>query len=239
MNGQVKNEGNVEIGGFGPYPISFRSLIPKASECTNLIVPVCLSATHIAYGSIRMEPVFMVLAQSSATAAVMAINSKTDIQKTDIASLQNILTTNPLADGSAFDVLVDNDNAKLVTTTGAWTSEKKGGYGPSYLVTTDKNSTVRFSTSIDRKGKYNCFIYVPKVAGPSSVMSASVTVGKNKVEKTINPAEVIVEGQTSGEWVSLGTYTLSGKETVEVEVSAKNADGKVVADAVIWTPVKN
>ena len=57
VNGMVKNEGDVEIGGFGPYPIAYRSIIPKAAECKNLLVPVCLSATHIAYGSIRMEPV--------------------------------------------------------------------------------------------------------------------------------------------------------------------------------------
>jgi hypothetical protein len=126
-----------------------------------------------------------------------------------------------------------------VTTTGNWTSEKKGGYGSSYLVTTDQNSSVKFSTTIDRKGKYNCFLYVPKVTQPSSTMPIVVTIGNKKVEKLIKPSEVIVEGQTSGEWVSLGVYTLSGKETVDVEVSANGTDGKVVADAVIWTPVKN
>jgi len=71
----VKNEGNVEIGGGLPYPISYRSIIPKEEECKNLLVPVCLSASHIAYGSIRMEPVFMVLAQSAAIAAAEAINT--------------------------------------------------------------------------------------------------------------------------------------------------------------------
>ncbi|MEP7324265.1 MAG: FAD-dependent oxidoreductase, partial [Saprospiraceae bacterium] len=72
VNGMVKNEGDVQVGGFGPYPISYRSLTPKIDQCTNLLVPVCLSSTHIAYGSIRMEPVFMILGQSAATAAALA-----------------------------------------------------------------------------------------------------------------------------------------------------------------------
>ena len=72
--GYVRNEGNVEAHVKGPYPVSYRSIIPKASECDNLFVPVCLSATHIAFGSIRMEPVFMVMGQSAATAACMAID---------------------------------------------------------------------------------------------------------------------------------------------------------------------
>lgn len=89
--GKVRNEGNVEVGGFPPYPISYQSIVPKKSECTNLLVPVCLSSTHIAFGSIRMEPVFMVLAQSAATAAVQAINSETDIQKISYTKLQEQL----------------------------------------------------------------------------------------------------------------------------------------------------
>lgn len=80
-SGNVRNEGDVEIGGFPPYSISYKSIVPKREECTNLLVPVCLSSSHIAFGSIRMEPVFMVLAQSAATAAVHAINEEKDIQK--------------------------------------------------------------------------------------------------------------------------------------------------------------
>jgi len=80
-SGHVKNEGDVQVGGFPPYPISYRSIVPKASECENLLVPICLSASHIAYGSIRMEPVFMILGQSAATAAAVAIDSHSSVQK--------------------------------------------------------------------------------------------------------------------------------------------------------------
>lgn len=79
-NGFVKNEGNVEAHGFKPYPISYKSLVPKKEECENLIVPVCLSATHIAFGSIRMEPVFMVLGQTAATAASLALDNDSSVQ---------------------------------------------------------------------------------------------------------------------------------------------------------------
>ncbi len=90
-NGQAKNEGDVEVGGFLPYPISYRSIIPKAEECTNLLVPVCLSASHIAFGSIRMEPVFMVLGQSAAIAASIAIKTNQPLQNIDYEKLREQL----------------------------------------------------------------------------------------------------------------------------------------------------
>jgi hypothetical protein len=80
-NGHAENEGDVQIGVSSPYPISYRSIVPKAAECENLLVPVCLSATHIAYGSIRMEPVFMILGQSAATAAALAMDGQTSVQQ--------------------------------------------------------------------------------------------------------------------------------------------------------------
>ncbi|MGN6602050.1 MAG: FAD-dependent oxidoreductase, partial [Ginsengibacter sp.] len=95
VNGMVKNEGNVEVGGFKPYPISYRSITPKQNECTNLLVPVCLSATHIAYGSIRMEPVFMVLGQSAAEAASLAIDEKVPVQQINVSRLQQWLKNDP------------------------------------------------------------------------------------------------------------------------------------------------
>ncbi|MFK7844877.1 MAG: FAD-dependent oxidoreductase, partial [Rhodothermales bacterium] len=86
--GHVRNEGDVEVGGFGPYPIAYGAIVPKKGEAKNLLVPVSLSATHMAYGSIRMEPVFMVLGQSAATAAVQAIDANVTVQDVDYATLR-------------------------------------------------------------------------------------------------------------------------------------------------------
>src|SRR5205085_2556175 len=90
-NGRAENEGDVQVGGFPPYPIAYRALIPKEAECDNLSVPVCLSATHIAYGSIRMEPVFMILGQSCATAACLAIDSRSALQDVNYPTLRRRL----------------------------------------------------------------------------------------------------------------------------------------------------
>ena len=92
--GFVKNEGNVEAHVKGPYPISYRSIVPKEKQCKNLLVPVCLSATHIAFGSIRMEPVFMVLGQSAAIAASIAIEKEIPVQQVNYIELQKALLEN-------------------------------------------------------------------------------------------------------------------------------------------------
>ncbi|MDR1518281.1 MAG: FAD-dependent oxidoreductase [Dysgonamonadaceae bacterium] len=102
INGMVKNEGDVQVGGFPPYPVSYRSLTPKREECRNLLVPVCLSASHIAYGSIRMEPVFMVLGESAAMAASMSIDTKKDIQDIDVKILiENLKMSVPQIKGAS------------------------------------------------------------------------------------------------------------------------------------------
>jgi hypothetical protein len=90
-NGHAENEGDVQVGGFPPYEISFRSIIPKQNECENLLVPICLSASHIAYGSIRMEPVFMVLGHSAAAAAALTIERGMPIQQINPSELKERL----------------------------------------------------------------------------------------------------------------------------------------------------
>lgn len=79
IDGRVVNEGDVEIP-VSPFPISYKSIRPKKDECTNLLVPVCLASSHIAYGSIRMEPIFMILGQSAAVAANLALDNQLNVQ---------------------------------------------------------------------------------------------------------------------------------------------------------------
>lgn len=91
IDGKVMAEGCLEGKVRTPYRVSYRSVVPSESQCTNLLVPVCLSSTHVAYGSIRMEPVFMILGQSCATAAAQAIDAGTSVQKVDYAKLRERL----------------------------------------------------------------------------------------------------------------------------------------------------
>jgi len=97
--GHVRNEGDVQLHIKSPYKIDYGCMVPRASECSNLLVPVCVSASHIAYGSIRMEPVFMILGQSAGTAASLAVDEKVPVQQVDYAKLKAKL----VADGQVLE----------------------------------------------------------------------------------------------------------------------------------------
>ncbi|MCH7228420.1 FAD-dependent oxidoreductase [Haloferula sp. A504] len=100
--GQLKNEGDIQMSlGGKPYPISYRSIVPARGECENLLVPWCLSSSHIAFGSIRMEPVGMVLGQSAATAAVQAIEAGTSVQDVEYGKLKEQL----IKDGQKLEII--------------------------------------------------------------------------------------------------------------------------------------
>lgn len=89
--GFVQNEGDVGVHIPEPYQISYGSIVPNKNECTNLLVPVCVSTSHIAYGSVRMEPVFMILGQAAATAAILAIDKNIPVQDVDYSILKEKL----------------------------------------------------------------------------------------------------------------------------------------------------
>jgi hypothetical protein len=243
VNGMVKNEGDVQIGGFPPYPISYRAIVPKSEDAKNVFVPVCLSASHIAYGSIRMEPVFMVLAQSAATAAVQAIDLNSSVQEVNISDLKESLLTNPLADASIREILVDNESPG-VELMGKWTHEKntRGCYGPSlFTALTSENTTpatARFHAIIEQPGTYEVYAYFPKAAGNSTVVNCVFNDGTKDYPLTLKPGDVPIVGQTSGEWISVGKYKLQKGSMPHLDITTSGADGIVVADAILFYPVR-
>ena len=89
--GLVQNEGDIGVHPDRPYSIDYGAILPKREECANLLVPVCVSSTHIAFGSIRMEPVFMILGQSAATAAVLALQNDLSPQDLPYELLRQVL----------------------------------------------------------------------------------------------------------------------------------------------------
>jgi hypothetical protein len=239
VNGMVKNEGNVEVGGFPPYPVGYGALIPKTEDCSNLLVPVCLSATHIAYGSIRMEPVFMALAQATAIAADLAIANNQSVQQVNADKIKTILQQNPLANGAHPDILIDNRDSLAITKVGNWKKTGGGSYGPDML-TVDSGATdlrsIQFAAHNHRTGKYHAYIYYPHLKKNAASTTIKVFNGKQQQTILVKKKDVMVQGQTSGEWVSIGTYDLKKGTPAIVEFSNENADGTVVADAVLWVP---
>jgi hypothetical protein len=101
-DGYVQNEGDIGVHPGAPYQIDKRSLLPLKNECSNLLVPVCLSSSHIAFGSIRMEPVFMILGQSAATLAVLALDIGLGIHEIPYEQLKEQL----LKDGQVLNNLI-------------------------------------------------------------------------------------------------------------------------------------
>jgi hypothetical protein len=239
VNNMVKNEGDVEVGGFPPYPISYRSLVPKTEECTNLLVPVCLSASHIAFGSIRMEPVFMVLGQVSALAASMAIDEKQAVQKVDVNELREIMETDPLLDGTPADIIVDDADEDCIVTSGKWETQSRYArtYNTSLLYSTDTDSeevNVKFMLTVLSKGLYKVYYYCPQVRGRNMELPGKLNLiihhSGGEEQKTINYLENV------GDWAFAGDYNFDAGSKHYIQLYTKNSDLPYIADAVLLVP---
>ena len=233
----VKNEGNVEIGGGLPYPIAYRSITPKREQCTNLLVPVCMSASHIAYGSIRMEPVFMVLGQAAAVAAALAVEQGgCDVQKVDSKDINAVIEKNPYMDGSQPDILVDDCDAGVSVDEG-WIARGRGGYGLSFyeLPLTDDVKTVRFSVdAMPSSGTWAVYSYQSRNKKLTSVTSFDILSGDKSHPVQFHRDDLNVLGQTSGDWALLGKYDFQEGQSAEVVISNAGADAPMRADAVLF-----
>ncbi|GAC1648149.1 MAG: FAD-dependent oxidoreductase [Gemmatimonadaceae bacterium] len=240
LAGMVKNEGDVQVGGFSPYPISYRAITPRRNEVANLLVPVALSASHIAYGSIRMEPVFMVLGQAAGVAAVLAVDTHAAVQRIDVREVQRRLRDNPLADGSTPEVIVDDSDIDRVHVTGAWErTATRGSYGPSLLKSGGGAGVVRFRPHLAVAGRYAVYIYWPRIGGLTS--NASVEIrhrgGAASVHVDMRSSTETAQGGLAS-WRPLGEFEFTEGDDGGVDINAPGADGVVVADAVLFLPLR-
>jgi len=255
-NGFVRNEGDVQVHGFGPYPISYKSIVPKESECANLIVPVCLSATHISYGSIRMEPVFMVLGQSSATAACQAIDENVSVQKINYSKLREHLVADkqilewkkggaPAAAGETPSVdtsklggiVVDDKQAEL---SGDWLTgiATPGFIGVGYIHDGNEKKgekTAKFTISVATAGTYDIRLAYSALGNRATNVPVTIAAGNETKTVKVNERKA---PPIEGRFVSLGKFKLEANSKAVVTVSNKETDGHVIVDAVQMVEAK-
>ncbi|MCE9562542.1 MAG: FAD-dependent oxidoreductase [Planctomycetes bacterium] len=249
-DGLVQNEGDVQQSPGGPYRIAYQSIVPKAGECPNLIVPVCMSSTHIAYGSIRMEPVFMILGQNAATAAVIAITDKVDVQKVEYAKLRKqmladkqVLEFDTPKRSDAIDpkklagVVVDDADAErkgFDTVSSANTPFVGVGYRHDGNKDRGKQSA-KFVADLPEAGMYEVRIAYTPNANRSTKVPVAVTHTEGTFTKTINQQKA---PPIDGLWISLGTFRFEKGKASMVITNEGVDDGYVVIDAVQWLPAK-
>ena len=250
-DGFVQNEGDVQVSPGGAYLISYKSVIPARGQVTNLSVPVCLSSSHIAYGSIRMEPVFMILGQSTATAAVQAIRGNKALQDLPYAALREQL----VKDGQVLDLppglkkqelisksslkglVLDDSDAKL---SGAWTSSTSSTkyVGTGYLHDGDVEKgekSLRWELIAPAAGEYELRLAYSSHSNRASNVPVTISVNGSESDFVINQKK---QPSHDGLFSSLGTYNLRTDDKIVVTVSNKHTDGYVVVDALQLLPSK-
>jgi len=248
QGGWVRNEGDVQVGVAGPYPISYRSIVPRAAQADNLLVPVALAATHIAYGSIRMEPVFMAMGQSAATAAVFAIDGRTTVQAVPYPVLRERL----LADGQILEwtgparaaaggidpkslagIVLDDTQAEYQ---GEWTTSTSARYlGSGYRH--DGNAvkgqcSATFRPEIPQAGEYEIFLLYP----PHANRADKVPVTVKPEGGTAKTVKVDQRKAGANHTASVGRFGLGIGKSVTVIVGNEGTEGYVVVDGIQLVP---
>jgi hypothetical protein len=201
--------------------------------------PYVVAASHIAYGSIRMEPVFMILARSAATAAVLAVDAAVPVQQVSYPALEARLRQDgqllrwPLT--GTGEVIVDNAATTGVTRAGTWVrSTATGGfYGPDYEH--DGNAAkgvnrLRFTPALPAAGSYA--VYLRRTAHENRAGNVPVDL----VHSGGTTTRTVDQRVSGGQWVSLGTFTFAAGSAGSVLIRTESTTGYVVADAVRFVP---
>ena len=244
--GFVQNEGDVQVSPGGAYLISYRSVVPAKGQVANLAVPVCLAASHIAYGSIRMEPVFMVLGQSVATAAVMALESGHGLQDVPYAALRARL----LRDGQVLDlpaaiplkilisreslpgIVLDDGDAELQ---GEWRgSSSTGRYvGAGYLHDGDQGKGEKSATwkvAVPATGTWRIGISYAAASNRATAVPVEVQAGNRESQTFELNQRKAITGNAVFE--VLTEVSLVAGEQLRVTISNKGTEGHIIVDAI-------
>ena len=247
--GHVQNEGDIGVSTNGPYEISLGSILPRQDQCENLLVPVCVSSSHIAFGSIRMEPVFMILGQSASTVAAMAIDKQCSVQEVPYPMLRERLLRDgqvleskaePLAKGVAgIDIkqlagtVVDDSQAQW---TGNWTfsSASRPYVGAGYRHNGNEKDGIHkavFETALAVSGMYDVRVAYSQNANRATNVPISI-------EHVDGTTSVLIKQNTGppidGLFLSVGKYRFEAGRPARLTISCKGTDGYVIADAVQW-----
>nr|WP_197167961.1 FAD-dependent oxidoreductase [Neorhodopirellula pilleata] len=255
--GYVQNEGDLGVSTNGPYEIAMGALLPKASQCTNLTVPVCVSATHAAFGSIRMEPVFMILGQSAATIAAMANEQDIPVQKVAYEQVKQRLLSdgqvlqtppnlkvapkgNPVSSQSFPGVTVDDADANR---TGHWTASHSSnlyvdaGYQHNGN-DSDVTSTATFTGKLPTSGWYEVRMIYPHNSNRCADVPVTVAHADGQTTIRVNQKQNNSKGHQGTCAAMLGRYRFAQGTDATVTISDEGTDGYVVIDAINWEPIE-
>jgi len=248
VNGVTVTEGGIGTSVPYPYPVSYRSIVPKVGECKNLFCTFALSASHVGFASVRMEPVFMMTSHSAGVAAAFAIDDNVAVQAVNYQKL----TAQLLADGQILKwgsvqsvdtngIIMTVSTTPGVTAVGSWaTGANSGGWPlPNGAYWNDSNTgkgtkCVRFNPTITTNGYYDVYVwwvYDPNRANNTPIRIASATATNYvTVNQQINCTN----------WVKVASsnYFNIGNSS-SVTISNLGTTGYVIANAVRWMPLGN
>jgi hypothetical protein len=240
--GFVQNEGDIGVSAPRPYEIAYGSIVPQVGQCENLFVPVCLSSSHIAFGSIRMEPVFMILGNSAAAAADIAIDMGVPVQHVPYARLRERLISEgqvlQLEDARKLTMqklegtVVDDEAAQF---TGDWRSSTANkpfvAYGYRHDGNADKGKlSATFSAKLT-PGNYEVRMSFPTNENRATNIPVTIQHAGGQTTAVVNQRKA---EQVDKLWIGLGTFEFG--ETGSVIVSNQGTNGYVILDAIQWLP---
>lgn len=228
-----------------PWPIGFGAITPKATECTNLMSTFALSATHVAFSSARMEPVFMMTSHSAATAAAVALQREQHIQQVSYPELATLLRS----DGQVLDwastttsngIVVEAEGPGGVPQpTGTWVAGSNPGFSGTGYVYANTGTPVKFCTfapTLPLAGSYKVMMSWVQSSNRATNANVIVNHAGGTATLAVNQRLDPDNGGAVGGWYEMGTWNFDAGSGPVVRLDNTNADGLVIADAVRFEP---